>query len=70
MSRLNKLIGAFGNLPSIMEGIKNRVFTNKEVEEIAKIRWDICTRCSNFDTVGTTCVVPGTDLVVQIVVVY
>jgi hypothetical protein len=38
MSRLNKLIGAFGNLPSIMEGIKNRVFTNKEVEEIARIR--------------------------------
>jgi len=60
VSRFNKLIGAFGNLPSIMEGIKNRVFTNNEVEEIAKIRWDICTRCRNFDTIGSSCAVPGT----------
>ena len=34
-SRLNKLIGAFGNLPAIAEGIKNRIFTNEDVEEIA-----------------------------------
>ena len=61
MNRFNKLINAFGNLPSIMEGIKNRVFTKDEVEEIAKIRWDICTRCRNFDTVGTHCAVPGTQ---------
>ena len=60
MSRLNKLINAFGNMPQIFEGIRNKVFTKSEVEEIAMIRWDICTRCRNFDTVGTYCAVPGT----------
>ena len=35
-SRLNKLIGAFGNLPAIAEGIKNRIFTNEDVEEIER----------------------------------
>ena len=60
MNRFNKLIGAFGNMPSILEGIKNRIFTRDDVEEIAKIRWDICTRCRNFDTIGHSCAVPGT----------
>ena len=41
-SRLNKLINAFGNLPAIAEGIKNRVFTNDDVEDIAWKRWEIC----------------------------
>tara|TARA_Y100001938_G_C8066340_1_gene420409 strand:+ start:1410 stop:1724 length:315 start_codon:yes stop_codon:yes gene_type:complete len=59
-SRLNKLIGAFGNLPAIAEGIKNRVFTNDDVEEIAWKRWEICTRCELFDKVGTHCAMPGT----------
>ena len=27
-SRLNKLIGAFGNLPAIAEGIKNTILDN------------------------------------------
>ena len=43
-SRLNKLIGAFGNLPAIAEGIKNRIFTSEDVEEIAWRRWEICTK--------------------------
>jgi len=59
-SRLNKLIGAFGNLPAIAEGIKNRVFTNKDVEEIAWKRWEICTRCELFDKDGKYCAMPGT----------
>ena len=49
-SRLNKLINAFGNLPAIAEGIKNRVFTNDDVEDIAWKRWEICTKCELFDT--------------------
>ena len=59
-SRLNKLIGAFGNLPAIAEGIKNRIFTNEDVEEIAWKRWEICTKCELFDTKGNTCAMPGT----------
>ena len=60
MGRFNKLIGAFGNMSSILEGIKNRIFTNEDVEEIAKIRWNICEKCHNFDTIGTSCTIPGT----------
>ena len=60
MGRFNKLIGAFGNIPSILEGIKNRIFTNDDVEEIAKIRGNICETCHNFDTIGNSCAVPGT----------
>lgn len=60
MGRFNKLIAAFGNMPSILEGIKNRVFTRDDVEEIAKIRGNICEKCSQFDTIGHSCAVPGT----------
>ena len=60
MSRFNKLRGAFGNMPQILEGIKNRVFTRDDVEEIAKIRGNICEQCHNFDMIGNSCAVPGT----------
>jgi|TARA_R100001443_G_C3347524_1_gene175990 hypothetical protein len=59
VNRFNKLINAFGNLDLIYEGIKNKVFTNEEVEEIARIRYGICTQCEYFDNVGTHCAVPG-----------
>ena len=45
----------------ILNGIKNSVFKSEEVEEIAKIRWDICTNCSLFDTTGKGCAMPGTQ---------
>ena len=61
MGRINKLINAFGNLDLIYEGIKNRVFVKDDVEQIAKIRWDICTNCDLFDTTGAYCAVPGTQ---------
>ncbi len=60
MDRFNKLINAFGNLPAIAEGIKNRIFTNDDIEDIAWKRWKICTECVHFDTVGNGCAVPGT----------
>ena len=60
MNRLNKLINAFGNLDLIYEGIKNKVFTKAEVEEIAAIRAQICSQCEYFDMSGAHCAVPGT----------
>ena len=39
MGRFNKLINAFGNMPSILEGIKNKIFTKEDIEEVASIRW-------------------------------
>ena len=61
MGRFNNLINAFGNLDKIYEGIKNKVFVKEDVEQIASIRWDICTNCNLFDTKGTYCVVPGSQ---------
>ena len=61
MGRFNKLINAFGNLNLIYEGIKNKVFVRDDVEQIAKIRWNICVNCNLFDTKGTYCAVPGTQ---------
>jgi|TARA_B100000035_G_scaffold262786_1_gene234295 hypothetical protein len=60
MSRINKLINAFGNLDQIANGIKNKLFQKEEIEEIAWKRWQICTQCNYFDTVGNECAVPGT----------
>jgi|TARA_B100000073_G_C23243440_1_gene375130 hypothetical protein len=61
MGRFNKLINAFGNLDKIYEGIKNKVFVKEDVEQIASIRWNICTSCDFFDTKGTHCAVPGSQ---------
>ena len=60
MGRLNKLINAFGNISAIAEGIKNRVFTKEDVEQIASIRWSICDTCEFKDTKGDSCAMPGT----------
>lgn len=44
----------------ILEGIKNNIFKNEHVEEIAKERWAICEKCSLVDKEGDKCLVPGT----------
>ena len=61
MSRFTQLIKAFSNLSAIYEGIKNRIFVNKKVEEIAAIRWSICQQCSQLDKEGNDCTIPGTQ---------
>ncbi len=61
MGRFNQLIGAFGNIPQILEGIKNKVFSKDDVEEIASMRWSICDTCQYVDHVGTYCAVPGSQ---------
>ena len=61
MGRFNNLINAFGNIDKIYEGIKNKVFVKEDVEQIARIRWDICSNCNLFDTKGIFCVVPGSQ---------
>ena len=41
-------------LQFIAEGIKNKIFTKDDVEDlIAWKRWEICVSCSNFDKVGS-----------------
>tara|TARA_R110000824_G_scaffold66344_3_gene172247 strand:+ start:4653 stop:5072 length:420 start_codon:yes stop_codon:yes gene_type:complete len=58
--RINKLLGALGNLNKIAEGIKNKIFKNDDVEAIAKLRWMECKLCPLLDKEGSSCAVPGT----------
>ena len=44
----------------ILEGIKNNIFKNEHVEEIADKRWLICQGCPILDIPGKKCLVPGT----------
>ena len=48
------------NKGKILEGIKNRVFTTKDIREVADFRMRICKKCPHFDTEGSKCYVPGT----------
>jgi hypothetical protein len=59
--RLNKIIGAFGNIDKILEGVKNKVFKRQDVEDIADIRWMQCARCPELDEKGDNCAVNGTQ---------
>jgi hypothetical protein len=49
------------NRNQILEGIKNKIFQSKPIEEIANIRLDICKECDHYDVEGTSCLVPGTS---------
>ena len=59
--RINKLIGALGNIRQIAEGIKNKVFKNDDVEAVAKLRWQHCSVCPALDTKGNKCAMKGTQ---------
>jgi hypothetical protein len=59
--RINKIIGAFGNIKQIAEGVKNKIFKKADVEQIADIRWLECSICPALDVVGKTCAVPNTQ---------
>tara|TARA_R110001583_G_scaffold98156_1_gene243035 strand:+ start:240 stop:575 length:336 start_codon:yes stop_codon:yes gene_type:complete len=58
--KINKIIGAFGNIGQIMEGVKNKVFKNEDVEEIAKARWIECSTCEHLDNEGNKCAIKAT----------
>lgn len=45
----------------ILEGIKNNIFRNADVENIAAERMSICETCPDLDTRGNSCIVPGTQ---------
>jgi hypothetical protein len=55
---LNKI---WSNRTAILEGIKNRVFKNEHVEQIAAERMAICKECPDFDDKGDHCLVAGTQ---------
>lgn len=55
--RLNQI---WSNRASIVEGIKNSLFKQEHVEQIAAERMAICEKCPSLDTEGSSCLVPGT----------
>ena len=59
--KLNKIIGAFGNIDKILEGVKNNIFKKEDVEQIAKLRWQQCSICPALDETGDKCAVNGTQ---------
>jgi hypothetical protein len=45
----------------IFEGVKNSLFKQDHIEEIAKVRMDICEICPLIDSTGEKCYVAGTQ---------
>lgn len=61
MSLKENIIQIWKAKGQILEGVKNNIFKREDVEAIAKARMDICVQCSLYDTLGTGCLVPGTE---------
>ena|ERR1017187_6532510 len=57
----NNIIKIWKNKGKILEGIKNSIFTKKDVEEIAELRMEICKVCPHIDTRGSSCAMPKTQ---------
>jgi len=55
------LIKLYKNRGKILEGIKNKIFKQEHIEEIAKSRMEICVKCSFIDKKGNECYVAGTQ---------
>jgi len=45
----------------ILEGITNSIFKKEDVEAVADYRMFVCRNCKLYDTVGSGCIVPGTQ---------
>lgn len=45
----------------ILEGVKNSIFKQEHIEEIASTRMSICESCELIDKVGTKCYMVGTQ---------
>ena len=45
----------------ILEGVKNSIFKQEHIEEIAASRMMICNECPSIDTQGTKCYMAGTQ---------
>ncbi len=58
--KMGNLITIWKNKGKILEGIKNNIFRNEHIEDIANQRLEICKECNSWDTDGKSCVIPGT----------
>lgn len=49
------------NKAQILEGIKNRLVRNEFVEDVARVRMEVCNSCDSKDSIGKECAIPGTQ---------
>ena len=45
----------------ILEGVKNSIFKQEHIEEVAASRMAICEECELIDRIGTKCYMAGTQ---------
>lgn len=55
------LIKIWKNKGKILEGVKNNIFKQEHIEDIADERLTECYRCPFIDIAGKKCEVPGTQ---------
>lgn len=61
MSKEGGLIKVWKNKGKILEGIKNKIFKQDHIEEIATARMEICNSCDLIDREGGSCTLPGSQ---------
>lgn len=54
------IIKIWKNKGKILEGLKNSVFKQEHIEEIANERMTLCRACPHIDMKGDKCELPGT----------
>ncbi len=59
--KINKLLNAVKHLDKVYEGVKNSIWKDEYVEEIANDRYGTCSKCAMFDVKGLNCAMPGTQ---------
>jgi hypothetical protein len=58
---MKNLIEVWKNKGKILEGIVNSVFKRGDVEEVAQARHSVCNTCEHKDSVGKSCLAPGSQ---------
>jgi|TARA_A200000159_G_C7238591_1_gene303522 hypothetical protein len=56
--KINKLLNAVKHLDKVYEGVKNSIWKDEFVEDIANDRYKKCTSCAMFDVKGLHCAMP------------
>jgi len=56
-----KLTKIWSNRKAILEGIKNSIFKDEHIEQIAAERMSICVECPDLNDKGNDCLVSGTQ---------
>jgi hypothetical protein len=58
---MKNLLSIWKHKGQILEGIRNNVFKNEDIEEVAAYRKGVCAQCPFLDEAGSECAMPGTQ---------